>query len=84
MSRSPALANDPVARAIAAAGQPKGASQPRVGANVQLSTGRLVQINLPADLTEVELLDLVMEVSGNLRRQIAAQRPASRIVVPRK
>lgn len=56
-----------------------------MGGQIRLSTGRVVELNFPADLTDTELLDLVGEVAKNVRGRIReehARPPTGRILVP--
>jgi hypothetical protein len=62
----------------------KAEQAPRFGGQMALSTGRVVAINLPADLTDAEFLEaivvLVVQVRTSARKAQAG--PLSRIIVP--
>jgi hypothetical protein len=68
---------DPLEQAIAAA-----EAVAFIGARVSLQSGRFVDLRVPTDITDAELLDLIAQVAVTLRGQIRAAQPASRLVLP--
>jgi hypothetical protein len=81
---------DPIAEAIArsrvegraAAARPP---EPRTTGDIALASGRHVGINIPVDLSDAELLELVAILTTQVRANIHAARardPRSRILVP--
>ncbi len=86
------MSHDPVAEAIARASVDARASEAkppeqRVAGDIALPSGRHVGINLPADLSDAEFLDLIAILTTQVRANAQANRanahPArSRILVP--
>lgn len=75
---------DPVAAAVQAASQAVPAEK-RLAGTIQLASGRKVIVNIPRDITDAELMDLVGEITTSLRRKVrqAVQAPPPpRILVP--
>ncbi len=73
--------SDQIAAAIAAAEHPQ---EQRFGGQMALSTGRVIAINLPSDLTDAEYLEAIVILiqhvrTGALKSQAG---PMSRIIVP--
>jgi hypothetical protein len=66
--------------AIAAAAQPV---EQRLNAQVRLATGRLVLVNVPADMTDAEILHFAGWMTTDMAAQLRDRRPAGRILVPR-
>jgi hypothetical protein len=72
---------DPIAAAIQAADQKVEA---RSGGQMALSTGRVIAINLPADLSDAEFLEAIVILIAQVRMAVRKSQagPLSRIVVP--
>ncbi len=76
------MSHDVVGRAIAAAAHPV---QQRFRGQIVLGQGRVALVDLPADITDEELLVLVSALARDARQQIASHRepsPLARLVVP--
>jgi uncharacterized membrane protein len=81
---------DPIVEAIARSRVDQRAAaarlpEPRVTGDVALASGRHIGINIPADLSDAELLEFVATLTTQIRANIHAGRardPRSRILVP--
>ncbi len=79
---------DPIEEAIARAAlaRPVSPSAPaqRVTAQLDLAPGRAVVVNVPADLTDAEIVEFIGSFTGSLRTQLRQARPAtpSRLLLP--
>ena len=69
---------DAIAAAIDATEQ---RSEARFGGQIALSTGRVIAINVPADLSDAEFLEATVILIAQVRTA-ARQRPAGRIILP--
>jgi len=76
---------DPVAAAVAAVDQAVPVEK-RFAGPITLSTGRKAALNIPADITDAELVDLVAAITNGVRRQVRQVQagPIARLVVPRR
>lgn len=70
---------DQIAAAIAAAEHPV---EQRFGGNMALSTGRVIAINLPADMTDAEFLEAIVILVAQVRPAVHKSQATSRIIVP--
>jgi hypothetical protein len=72
---------DQITAAIAATQQK---AEARFGGQMALSTGRVIAINLPADLSDAEFLEAIVILIAQVRTTVRKSQagPLSRIVVP--
>jgi hypothetical protein len=65
---------DPIDAAIADIQSQETVVEPRTEAQLSLSSGRVVVVNVPTDISDTEWLDLVGSIAFQLRANVAAQR----------
>jgi hypothetical protein len=70
---------DLIAGAISAVEQP---AEHRFGGQMALSTGRVIAINLPADMNDAEFLEAIVILIAQVRSAARQSQGASRIIVP--
>jgi hypothetical protein len=71
---------DQIAAAVEAAEHPV---EQRFGGQMALSTGRVIAINLPADMSDAEFLEAIVILVAQVRLAArTSQGAASRIIVP--
>lgn len=73
---------DAIGKAIEANGKPPAVDMIQIPVTIS-SSGRPAMVALPADVTDVELLEIIGWLGSVVAPQLRARRPASRLVIAR-